>query len=136
MSDTQSPYLHEILIQKLKVKKQLEGTELTNVVISCDWDLHTWHKNHPGTRYGVSNYLEFSLPEEEFEEFVPYESLTREIVISWIEQNTPNMEELKKSQEQLPDLQFEDSEYDYVSNPFPIQESIPEPEPEPEPEEV
>jgi len=130
MSDTQSPYLHEILIQKLKVKKQLEGTGLANVVISCDWDLHTWHKNHPGTRYGVLNYLEFSLPEGEFEEFVPYESLTREIVISWIEQNTPNMEELKKSQEQLPDLQFEDSEYDYVSNPFPIQESTPEPEPE------
>ncbi len=136
MSGTQSPYLHEILIQKLKVKKQLEGTELANVIISCDWDLHTWHENYPDVRCGVTNYLEFSLPEEEFEEFIPYEELTKETVVNWIEQNTPNMEELKKSQEQLPDLQFEDSEYNYVIDPFPLQVLEPEPEPEPEPEEV
>lgn len=117
-TDPTSPYLHEIIIQKLKIKKQLEGTEFTNVVVSCDWDLHTWHQNHPEVRHGVSNTVEFILPSGEGEDFVPFDQLDKETVVGWIEQNVPNFEDIKAHQEQLPSLQFDDGEYEYITTPF------------------
>jgi hypothetical protein len=132
---TTSPYIHKIIIQKLKIKKQLEGTDLTNIVVSCDWDLHTWHQSHPDIKYGVSNNVEFTLPSEEDETFIPFEQLDEETVIGWIEENVLNLQEIKTTQEQLPGLQFEDEEYDYLINPFSETNTSPPPlEPEPEPE--
>lgn len=113
-----SPYIHEIIVQKLKIKKQLEGTELTDVVISCDWDLHTWHQNHPEVRHGVSGTAEFFSSLGEIEDFIPFDQLDRETVVSWIEQNVSNFEDIKAYQEQLPSLQFDDGEYEYVVSPF------------------
>jgi hypothetical protein len=123
-----SPYLHEVFIQKLKVKKQLEGGEFTDIVISCEWDLHTWHKEHPSVRHGVTNTTEFTLPSDDGGEFIPFEELSKETVVGWIEQYTPNFDEIKTQQELLPSLQFEDDVYKYVNNPF----SLVEPEVEPE----
>jgi len=132
-------YTHQIQVEKLRIKKNsvIGENVYDNVVVSCWWNLCTHHINHPEVKYTTSNCIVFPL-EEDVENFIKFEDITEETIVSWIEQHE-NMEGLKFHNENVPELDFGDGEFGYITNPFGSideEETVEEPVEEPLEEET
>lgn len=120
-------YIHNIKISELK--KTTIG-ESSDVVIHCRWKLSTYREDLPDNVVIFDGATPFKVSADQIGgDFINYEDLQESDVISWVQQNALNLEDLKRKNEK----QIENSlkpPLDVVKNPWnhPDLEKVSDPE--------
>lgn len=89
-------YTHTIKITELTKRNSFGSKD--NVVLHCRWRLTTTEEES-GNSVWFDGATPLPISDNMSEGFVEYESLTEEMVVSWIEREALNLSMLKKSNE-------------------------------------
>lgn len=77
---------HSIVVTEIKKQNQLDS--FSDVIVHCRWDYKTYHVDHPDIVLSTPGATPFTVEKEDLSDnFINYEDLNEETVITWIESN-------------------------------------------------
>jgi hypothetical protein len=109
-------FAHSIKITELKKQKQIDA--FSDVVVHCRWELKTTYNNDSEMFETFSGATPFFVKPEDLQNgFTDFSNLTESDLISWVELNAMNLNDLKKKNERKI-LERIENTYEVVNNPW------------------
>lgn len=77
-------FIHEFKV--INLTKRLNVGSLENVIVNCKWQIMTYREDYPNIKEVCEATVPFTINLQDLENnFIPFEDLTEQDVISWIQ---------------------------------------------------